>query len=357
MGKEAVIYRIKGKLAALLMVCFVCLSFCAVPRAEAGLFSISTEEEISIGKEAAKSLEKQYGLVQDAALQERIAGIGSRLVQVSDRQGLPYTFKVLNSKEVNALALPGGFIYVFKGLIDKMPSDDELAGILGHELGHVVKRHSVNQMEKSMGMSLLFGIAFGDRGGLLQSLAQNAIMAKYSRDDESEADRLGFVHSFRAGYNPYGMKIGLLKLSEMDQNYSSDLFSDHPESVERVKKATRYLEEAKVHPKVEVVKGNAARIVDANLQLPPLYGEFNQNKPVYRAYFAAGILYRLAQKSDFDKDHFVLDADSSTVTVYYDDQAVITLTNEDAAGNGVSLMELSDTYIVNLKSWAESSGK
>lgn len=344
----------KRKVTIILVLFFICFNFLSVPKVEAGLLGVSTDQEIAIGRNVAKELEKQYGLVQDPALQDRVAAIGSRLVKVCDRQGLPYSFKVLNSKEVNALALPGGYIYVFKGLIDLMPSDDELAGVLGHELGHVVKRHSVKQMEKNMGLNVLFAIAFGDRGFMLQQLAQSVIMARYSREDETEADYLGFIHSFRAGYNPYSMKIGLLKLSELDQKYQADLFSDHPESVDRVKKANEYIARAKVHPLVETTdNGRGAKITDKDWELPPLYGDNNSYKPVYRAYFAAGILYQLAQKPDFDKDHFILDSDGHTVTVYYDDQTVIALTEQDAVDNGISLMELSDTYITKIKEWAD----
>jgi len=104
---------------------------------------ISTQQEINMGRSAAREIEKQYGLVQDQALQERVARIGNRIAAISDRKDLPYAFKVLDVKEINAFALPGGFIYVCKGLIDYMPSDDELAGVIGHEVGHVVKRHTV----------------------------------------------------------------------------------------------------------------------------------------------------------------------------------------------------------------------
>ena len=121
--------------------------------AEASL--ISKNQEISMGKDVAAQLEAKYGVVQDDDLQARVDNIGQRLVAVCDRQDLTYSFKVLNSDEVNAMAVPGGFIYVFKGLLDYMPSDDELAGVLGHEVGHIVKRHSVKQVEKQMALTLL----------------------------------------------------------------------------------------------------------------------------------------------------------------------------------------------------------
>ena len=94
---------------------------------EAGL--ISKSQEISMGKDVAAQLEAKYGVVQDDDLQARVNNIGQRIVAVSGRQDLEYSFKVLNSDEVNAMAVPGGFIYVFKGLLDFMPSDDELAGV------------------------------------------------------------------------------------------------------------------------------------------------------------------------------------------------------------------------------------
>lgn len=124
------------KLFAGLLFAFYLLLGTAFP-AEAGI--ISKQQEIEMGRETAMALEAQYGVVQDYELQERVNRIGQSLVAVSDRQDLEYTFKVLNCDEVNALACPGGFVYVFKGLIDYMPSDSELAGVLGHEVSHIVE--------------------------------------------------------------------------------------------------------------------------------------------------------------------------------------------------------------------------
>ena len=97
--------------------------------------------------------------MQDYELQERVNRIGQSLVAVSDRQDLEYTFKVLNCDEVNALVCPGGFVYVFKGLIDYMPSDSELAGVLGHEVSHIVEKHTVHQIEKQLLTTLLLAVA------------------------------------------------------------------------------------------------------------------------------------------------------------------------------------------------------
>lgn len=149
---------------------------------EAGM--ISQEQEIEMGHKTAISLEAKYGLSQDKQLQERVNNIGQKLAAVSGRNDLQYTFKVLNSNEVNALACPGGFVYVFKGLIDYMPTDTELAGVLGHEVGHVAKKHTVNAIEKQMWTSLILLAATRGQGlGLVQA-AQQALFAGYSRTDE-----------------------------------------------------------------------------------------------------------------------------------------------------------------------------
>lgn len=338
---------------SLVFVCFTVL-MCLIAGNKAAAFSlISEQEEISIGRDVGKQLETQYGLVDDPQLQERVNRIGMSLVAVCDRPNLPYSFKVLNSKEVNALAAPGGFIYIFKGLVDMMPTDDELAGVMGHELGHVVKRHTVHQIEKNMGMSILFGIVFGDRGAFLQNLALNAIMAGYSREDERQADQLGFIHSYKAGYNPYSMLIGLQKLSDMDPNQDqhNDLFSDHPEGRARVAMIRETMKNYKIRPVVVETADGGAQVTDGNWQLPVLRTAGNGNKPLIRAYYAAGVLYRLSQLPDYSADNYIMDSDGTNFTVYYADKEVITITPEDGSIQGMSAMDLASLYISRLQQW------
>ncbi len=337
--------------------CAICICFTLffnlinIPVAQAGSL-ISTQQEIEIGRDVGRQLEKEYGLVEDPELQARVDRIGKSMVAVCDRRDLPYSFKVLNSKEVNALAAPGGFIYVFKGLVDLMPSDDELAGVIGHELGHVVKRHAVRQMEKSLGMTLLFGLILGDKAVFLQNLAMNAIMAGYSREDERQADQLGFIHSYKAGYNPYSMMIGLQKLSELDSNSHYDLFSDHPESQARISLVQGYMNSAGIKPHVAMTDGGkAAQIYEGEWKMPPLYGTYDGYKPIYRADFAAGILYRLSQLPDYSADKFIVDTDGTNCTIYYGDQSVLVVTPEDASANGMSVMDLTGVYVQKLKEW------
>ena len=155
---------------------FACCLFVGVNPAEAGL--ISREQEIEMGQQTAKQLEAQYGVSQDAALQERVNRIGQRLAKVCGRDDITFSFKVLNNNEVNALACPGGFVYVYKGLIDYMPTDMELAGVLGHEVGHVAKKHTVNAIEKQMWTSLILIAATRGQGmGLVQAASRRCLPA------------------------------------------------------------------------------------------------------------------------------------------------------------------------------------
>ncbi|MDD6569969.1 MAG: M48 family metalloprotease, partial [Acidaminococcus sp.] len=180
----------------ILFTLLLCLaSLLPLPKAEAAM--ISQKQEIEMGQEVAKQLENQYGLVQDDDIQARVDRIGHKLLEHGTRPGLTYTFKVLNTPDVNALACPGGFIYVYKGLLDYMTSDDEVAAVLGHEIGHIEKRHTVHQLEKQMALSLLTllaGVASGDPGAgfALSTVTSQALMAGYSRADEGQADQEGF---------------------------------------------------------------------------------------------------------------------------------------------------------------------
>lgn len=321
-----------------------------LPTAYAGI--ISTKQEISIGEGTAKQIEEKYKLVDDPVLQERINKIGMNIVGVCDRQGLPYSFKVLDVDEVNAMAAPGGFVYVYKGLIDLMPTDDELAGIIGHEVGHVVKRHSMGQLEKSLGMALLMGVAFGSEGFELQAVALNAISAGYSRSDEREADRLGYELSVKAGYNQYGMLMGLTKLYELNPSRKNDLFSDHPEAIQRIKLAKKYLANHNIRPTVaQVEPGKGAKVVDGEWSLPEIKVALDKTGPLYRAYLTAGRLYNITKVPDYSSNKYILDSDGTNITIYYDNQIIITITPEDAAADGVSVEELTNKYLDSLKRW------
>ncbi len=153
---------------------------------------ISTEQEISMGASISKQVERVYKPVEDKHMQERVELIGNRLVQFCDRKELIYHFKALDIDDINAVSLPGGWVYVFKGLIEKCKNDDELAGVIAHEIGHIAARHSVKRYQTGMLANIAMILVATTQGSDAASgtnLAINSLMTAYSRGDEFEADR------------------------------------------------------------------------------------------------------------------------------------------------------------------------
>lgn len=343
-------WKRKAGLLLLSVGAFLGVSFVEPNSAEALL--IGTQQEIEIGKGVAKDLEKKYGLVNDPELQDRVARIGASIAAVADRKDLPYSFKVLNSKEVNALAVPGGYIYLFKGLTDYMPSDHELAGIIGHEVGHIVKKHTVVQIERGMAVSVLFAILFGSSNiAILGDLVANALMAGYSREAEREADNLGVIHTMRAGYNPYSMLIGMEKLEALSGKSSYGLFSTHPDTENRIKAVRAQINnEFRVTPTVKEME-KSAQVVDGKWSLPVFTGTYAGYSPLMRAYGTAGRIYRLQTRPDYSSDKLYANDLENASGVYYDDEKepVTVVTAQDAAANGLSTTDMTLQIIMRLR--------
>lgn len=331
----------------------LCVVFGITPPAQAGM--ISLEQEIEMGRETAKSLEAQYGLYQDDAMQERVNRIGQRLAAVSGRTEIAYSFKVLNHNEVNALACPGGFIYVFKGLIDYMPSDTELAGVLGHEVGHVAKKHTVNSIEKQLWTTLALIVATGGRGGMsLIGAAQQALFAGYSRTDERGADKEGFYNTVNAGFNPYAMLITANKLEDLAEQgggASYGLFSSHPEPVERVKRIQKYLKEYDIAPMV-VLNENGVATIKENDWTFNISQDIGSTKAEYRAYMLAGSLWVARQRGEINPDYFVVYDNGSSAQIYYDDIQLLTVYNQDAVGISPNAGAYAAACTKMLREWA-----
>ena len=336
-----------------LFIAFVvaCCCFVGLQPAEAGM--ISLEDEIKMGKETAQALEAKYGLSQDYYLNERVDRIGQRLAAVCGRNEITYSFKVLNCNEVNALACPGGFIYVFKGLMDYMPSDTELAGVLGHEVGHVAKKHTVHSIEKQLWTSLILIAATRGQGlGLVQA-AQQALFAGYSRTDERGADKEGVNNTIKAGFNPYAMLITVQKLDDLSKqgggaNYG--LFSSHPEPEERVKRVLKQLKEYNIHPDVTVTDDNHASVTEGNWRFD-INQSIGNTKAKYRAYMLAGGLWNVRQRGKVNPNYFVVYDNGSYAHIYYDDIQVLTLYTQDAGAWG-SAGAYASACVDMLRDWA-----
>jgi predicted Zn-dependent protease len=171
---------------------------------------VSEAQEIQMGREADPQVIASIGLVPQQELQNYVQRLGSTLAATSERPTLQWTFRVVDDASVNAFALPGGYIYVTRGLLAHMNSEAELASVVGHEIGHVTARHSVSQMSKAqlLNIGLIAGMILRPQlqnfGGLAQA-GMELLMLKYSRDDERQADDLGLRYLTRAGYDPRPM--------------------------------------------------------------------------------------------------------------------------------------------------------
>lgn len=171
---------------------------------------MSEEQEISMGREADQQVVQQLGLYDDKDVQAYVNQLGQQLAKDSERPNLPWTFRVVDDPVVNAFALPGGFIYVTRGLMSHLSTEAELVSVLGHEIGHVTGRHSVEQMSKSQiaQIGLIAGMVLKPELARYGQLAQQGLglmFLKYGRDDEREADSLGLRYLVRESYDPREM--------------------------------------------------------------------------------------------------------------------------------------------------------
>jgi beta-barrel assembly-enhancing protease len=178
--------------------------------------SLSRDQEIQLGKEAAAEIERTLEMVQNSALERWLNSIGQRLAQTPQANTYPYYFKIVNEDSINAFALPGGPMYVHTGLIKAADSEGQVAGVLAHEMSHVALRHGASQMSKAQTWQTIFGVATAAAGiagggqcGLWCQAAQigggigvNSMLSKFSRDAERDADLNGARMMAAAGYNP-----------------------------------------------------------------------------------------------------------------------------------------------------------
>lgn len=206
--------------------------------------TIKEPEEIEMGHGITETLLGARPMVDDPELQRYVNFVGAWVAAQSERPQLPWHFAVNDSDHVNAFAAPGGYIIVTKGMMNMLQSESELAGVLGHEVGHVIRKHHLNAIRKGAYMNLLGAGAAGAAAGSQGSELVNALVGPtkelYSRgldkDDEYEADRIGVVLATRAGYDPWGLPSSLQTLAKIkpDDKYMALLFKTHPNPSDRL---------------------------------------------------------------------------------------------------------------------------
>jgi predicted Zn-dependent protease len=207
---------------------------------------VPESQEIAIGQQSHPEIIRQFGIYDEKPeLNALVERVGRRLAAASERPNLPWTFTVLDTPMVNAMALPGGYIYITRGMLERINSEDELAGVLGHEIAHVTARHSAQQISRQQlaqfGM-LLGAVVAGpevlQQYGQIAEIGLGMLFQRYSRAHETQADLLGTGYMAEAHYNPIGAERMLMTLQRLDKNPASGLdryFMSHPDPGKRVK--------------------------------------------------------------------------------------------------------------------------
>lgn len=243
----------KGNFANLLILFILTISllcYCATtgPGGKKSLILISTSQEVSIGKEFASEVDSTNPVSGDSVIIAYVDEVGQKIARISDRADLTYHFSVIDTPVVNAFACPGGFIYVYTGLLKTMDNEAQLAGVLAHEISHVVARHGVKRLQQILGLQVLLSIALGESSELTQQAVGTGIgvlLQGYSRDNEFDADEYGTLYMQKGGYNPEGMVQLLEKLQEMskhDPGFFEKIMATHPPTKDRIQRVQRQIQ-------------------------------------------------------------------------------------------------------------------
>ncbi|MEC9236123.1 MAG: M48 family metalloprotease, partial [Pseudomonadota bacterium] len=226
---------------------------------------MSPQQENQVGAQEHEKVLKQFGgLVKDKALTDYVNKIGQKLAQNTERPDVQYKFFLLDSPEANAFAIPGGYIYITRGILALANDEAELAAVLGHEIGHITGRHSAERYSHgvvtSLGAAILGAAVDNPNVARAANLGQNLYLSSYSRSQENEADMLGVRYLHRAGYDPSGMNrfltsLGAFSALEAKANGQGaapqvNYFSTHPLTQERVSKTAG---EARKYPQNQMV--------------------------------------------------------------------------------------------------------
>jgi predicted Zn-dependent protease len=207
---------------------------------------MSESQEIAMGRESHPEILSEFGKVENEDLQKYCARIGNDLAKASHRPSLDWHFTIVDSPVVNAFAVPGGFIYLTRGIIEHMNNEAEFAAVLGHEIGHVTARHSVTQISQGqlfnlgLGLGSIFSSRFRQVGGLAQ-MGLEVLMLKYSRDHERQADQLGLQYMAKCGYDPEQMSKFFQIFEGMREESGQSIpnwLSTHPSPPERIQKTS-----------------------------------------------------------------------------------------------------------------------
>lgn len=212
---------------------------------------ISDSDERALGEEVSRRIRTEFGVLQDRAVTKYVTLVGTVLTQASSRPNLKWEFIVLDTDGVNAFASPGGIIHITRGALGLIKSEAELAGVLGHEIAHVTKKHTVNAIQKNKGFKMASDAVPGSNeylGALANAAYDNIVEKGFDRGDEEDADQEGVRLADKAGYSPGGLATFLAKLADRNKGATTRnaLFASHPETEGRITKMARQVKSEKL---------------------------------------------------------------------------------------------------------------
>ena len=267
-------------------------------------FLLPTDKEIALGsKLVPESITRFEGLYPDEEVQSYVREIGNKIARHAERK-LPYEFFVVNSGILNAFALPGGKIFITRGLLLELDNESELVGVLGHELGHVNARHHVKYLEKMLGISLLLQIGallIGENDlkerALLQlaSIGATLLALKFSRDQEREADLYGIKYAVATGYDPRGLIKVFEKFKKIEKNRPPEWLSTHPLPETRIKEVKRVISKMNLPRNLKEDSPKFHRIKKKLLATKPSYDLCEEGKKLYRRGFKGEALEKFRE--------------------------------------------------------------
>ncbi len=366
------------KLIILILTAALCLTVMVEP-----IYALKYgEREIEIGREAAKDLEKELKIVKDPAINERVNRIGQAIAAVANSIKAPagyggdevtkfdYTFKIVEDKDINAFSLPGGFIYINTGLLDFVQSDDELAGVIAHEIAHAAHHHMVhllkeqaklnNQIAAGLLVMILSKTAQRDVSNAMLGLQlyKTAVTSGYGQKAEADADQTAVFYMAHASYNPVGLLTFIERLAKKPEVVNMGIFQTHPPSRERAKAIISQLQRMNIPINRRLVtKAIQAEYIENDNENEKYATIVLDGQPVMKvtecggqsaSIRAATIAARINQALDEGLELRQVRIGNGS-TVLAKNLPIVTLTDNDAIANGKDATDIAKDLVKALK--------